>query len=349
MAELLSHADTEGLRRWDSLSLGYPDQPGSEWLREQIASGYNMLGAADINVLAPAEGIYLAMRALLSPGDHVVATVPNYQSLTEVARSIGCEVSDWQVEWTGPVATPHFAPGRLKDLLRTGTKLVIANWPHNPTGALPSAADMSEIIALCDAAGAHLFVDEMYRGLEHGGASTRLRAVCDAYPRGVSLAGVSKTFGLPGLRIGWLASLDRSFMSRVAELKDYTTICPPAPSEALAFIALRAHQPLLARNRAIVGHGLNACRAHVLAQSEFLEWSEPAAGTFAFVRLRRGSTGCVSASAYCDALRQRANLMLLPSSLFACGDDRVRLTFGHERVPRLLGRWANDLSTHGLA
>ena len=186
MTELLGHAEADGLERWEGLSLGYPDQPGSEYLRQQIARGYDTIDAGHINVVAPAEGIYLAMRALLAPGDHVIATTPNYQSLSEVAHAIGCDVSDWRPEGLEPDsagATPQFEPRGLRELLEPGrTKLVVANWPHNPTGALPSASDLEEIVAACEASGAYLFVDEMYRGLEHG-STPPLAAACDACER----------------------------------------------------------------------------------------------------------------------------------------------------------------------
>ena len=241
MNELLAHADDEGTERWRTLSLGYPSHnEGSPWLRREIAASYS--GGIDerlINVCVPQEGIYLTARALLSPGDHVVTTVPHYQSLSEVARSIGCEVSAWR-----PEGSPaRFEVSTLHSLLRPSrTKLVIANWPHNPTGALPTPEELLAVVAAVEASGAHLMIDEMYandlpedtnmmtslmaslmtslmasliryRGLEHSG-STQLAAAVEAYSRGVSLSGLSKTVGLPGLRIGWLASRDAAFMVR---------------------------------------------------------------------------------------------------------------------------------------
>ena len=118
-------------------------------------------------MLAPQEGIYLAMRALLSPGAHVVVTSPCYQSLYEVARSMGCELSHWRPRGLAEGCAPRFDPDDLAALLRPSTALVVANWPHNPTGALPTEAEAAEVVRQCEATGAHLLVDEMYRGLEH--------------------------------------------------------------------------------------------------------------------------------------------------------------------------------------
>lgn len=373
MHELLSHADEEGLERWRSLSLGYASHnEGSPFLRREIlatqylddAAAGALLDEGHVNVVTPAEGIYLASRALLAPGDHVVATTPLYQSLGEVARSIGCEVSAWR-----PVdldRRPRFDPAGLAALLRPGkTRLVIANFPHNPTGALPTATELDEVIAQCDAAGCHLLIDEMYRHLEHDGPAARLRAAATAYHRGISLAGVSKTIGLPGLRIGWVASQDSALMARIAQLKDYSTICPPSPSEALAAIALRAQPRLLERSRAIVARGLAAAREVVARHPERLVWAEPRGGTFCFVRLREEAAAAAaeaetaassrSSEAYCDALRARAGLMLMPGALFdvdgASASDaaqRVRLTYGRAGTAELLERWSEDLSIHGI-
>eukprot|EP00966_Prymnesium_polylepis_P063218 1467271-Prymnesium_polylepis.1 len=115
LPELLALADDSTRVMWEVLSLGYPDQPGSAYLREEIAAQYTTVGAADVNVVAPQEGIYLAMRALLSAGDHVVVTAPCYQSLYEIALSIGCEVSYWRPRLDDPAA-PRFCVGDLEGL-----------------------------------------------------------------------------------------------------------------------------------------------------------------------------------------------------------------------------------------
>ena len=176
LRELLLLADDDCKRRWDELSLGYPaHNEGSVFLREEIASQYAAIGLDEVNVVAPQEGIYLAMRALLAPTDHVIVTTPCYQSLYEVALSVGCEVSQWMPRGLEHGEPPRFDPADLAALLRPSTRLVVANWPHNPTGALPSAAEAADVAGLCEQAGAHLFVDEMYRGLEHGGTAAAVR------------------------------------------------------------------------------------------------------------------------------------------------------------------------------
>ena len=114
--------------------------------------------------------------------------------------------------------------------MHIGLQAVIVNFPHNPTGALLSQAQWKELVACCENQDAHLFSDEMYRGLEHD-ASAQLPASVDSYQRGISLCGMSKAFSMPGLRIGWVATHDTELLQRILQLKDYTTICSSAPSE----------------------------------------------------------------------------------------------------------------------
>ena len=167
--------------------------------------------------------------------------------------------------------------------------------------------------------------------------------------RGISLGGMSKSYGLPGLRIGWLVNRDPSFHKRVSELKDYVSICPPAPSEALAFIALRAQGQVWQRSRDIIAEGLPLLRQFVTDQANnhqdhSFEWCEPLGGTFSWVKFqsKRGMT----ASEYSQKVRQRTGLMMVPSGLFPecrATDDRLRLTYGKTGLKELLEVWERDL------
>ena len=367
MKELLTFADDEGLERWDSLSLGYVEPSnGSDYLREEIIQAQFNEQILDpsysVNVCAPQEGIFLAIQAICKPGDHIVSVAPAYQSLHEVAASIGCEVSLWWPEEKETVVevdnqqikttSMHFNPSTLEQLIQPNkTKLVIANFPHNPTGALPSIDEFQVMADLVEGVDAWFLLDEMYRGLEHAGADHRLPPIATVMPRGISLGGMSKSYGLPGLRIGWLVNRDMAFHKRVSELKDYTTICPPAPSEALAFIALRAQKELWQRSHGILQEGLPRLRHFVrnttTSQSRYsFEWCEPKGGTFSWVKFL-DHYGNTTASEFSQAVRQRTGLMMVPSGLFPeClpGDDRLRLTYGKKGLPELLQVLEQDMS-----
>jgi len=238
LQELLALADDDSRERWNSLSLGYPGSTqGDEALREEIADGLygGALRADQILGVVPSEGILLAMHAILRPGDHAVVMAPGYGSLFSIAKhALDCDVAPWTPEWSPhpnpssanhqQVPVPTFCLERLRSLLLPNTKLVVANLPHNPTGFVPSPEAWQELIALCSERGLYLFCDEMFRHLEPTGRAT-LPAAAQEYDRAVSLSGLSKAYGLAGLRVGWLATRDAQVLRRCHELKDYTTIC----------------------------------------------------------------------------------------------------------------------------
>ncbi len=215
----------------------------------------------------------------------MICTFPGYQSLYQLALSIGCEVTFWEPSenegW-------RFDPAWLEKNLRPDTKLVVWNFPHNPTGALPAADDFARMIAAAGAAGAWLFSDEMYRLLEPS-ADLRLPAAVDRYERAVSLSGMSKAFGLAGLRIGWVATHDAGLLERMKALKDYTTICSSAPSELLALMALRSRDAIVAAHRERVRRNIRAAGEFFGRHPSRFSWVPPRAGTVCFPRLLPGA------------------------------------------------------------
>ncbi|HLF00922.1 MAG TPA: aminotransferase class I/II-fold pyridoxal phosphate-dependent enzyme, partial [Anaerolineales bacterium] len=281
LSELLGMADADSLRLWESLSLGYTESPGHPVLREAIARTYQRVSPEQIVVGVPEELIYVAMNTLLEPGDGVVCVSPAYQSLYEVARWLGCSVTPWAAElenkrWRFPLEA-------LERSVDDRTKLIVINFPHNPTGFLPSRAELDSIIEIARHRNAYLFCDEMYRLLEHDPA-TRLPPVCDLYERGISLSGLSKTFALPGLRLGWLATQEESLPEKWVTFKDYTTICNSAPSEVLGIIALRAAEQIVERNLGIVRGNVQAAEKFFAERASLFEWIAPQAGSIAFPR-----------------------------------------------------------------
>ena len=211
LEELLALANPDLLAQWHGLRLGYTESEGASELRAEVAGLYESVSGDAILVSAPEEAVFLFMNALLDPGDHVVCTFPGYQSLYQLAVSLGCEVSFWEPREN---ARWRFDPRRLESLIRPHTKLVVWNFPHNPTGALPSQEEFRAMLDAAAKVGAWVFSDEMYRLLEPS-PEKRLPAAVDRYERAVSLAGMSKVFGLAGLRIGWLAAHDQGLLRAV--------------------------------------------------------------------------------------------------------------------------------------
>ena len=339
--DLLQYCSEEELQAWKNLSLGYSMQSGDPELRALIGSHFfNTITAEEVTVVAPQEGIYLAMLALLSSNDGIIATTPCYQSLFSVAWSIGCNVIDWSARRNTAAQRWEFCVDELEALLEKHprVKLLVVQFPNNPTGALPAVEEVERILDLCRRKGVWIFHDEMYRGLEHGLSQPPLPAMADMYPeKGISLGGLSKSFGLPGLRVGWLASHDKGFTSRVRELKDYTTICTASPSEFFAKVAIGNAGAIQAEKKQVVHCGLKELAAFVDRFADGLEWIPPQGGTFSVVTLTGLSNK--SAGEYADELIHSHGLMLLPCSLFGLDNKSVRLCYGTKGVAERLEKW----------
>ena len=322
--------------------LGYTESPGAPSLREAIASIYKTCSADDVLVVAAAEeGIFAAYHALLGPGDHAVVETPCYESALELARSTGAEVAEWR---------RHYAEGWTHDLdgleriLRPNTRLVYVNTPHNPTGTNMPRADLARVVELCAERGAWLFCDEVYRELEHA-VEDRLPAACDLYERAISLGSMSKTYGLPGLRLGWLASRDRGALERVLEFKYYTTICSSAPSELLSEIAIRHRDVLAARNRAIVLANLPLLDAFFARHAGTFSWVRPTASPIGVPRVERiGLEGVADVTAFCERVVAETGVLLLPGTVYD-EPDHVRVGYGRVNMPEALARLGTWLST----
>jgi aspartate/methionine/tyrosine aminotransferase len=318
--ELLNLANVP-LTELADLRLGYTESQGDPELRTTIAGFYSRVTLDDVVVTnAPEEAILLAMLALLKSGDRVVVQTPCYQSLFELASYQGCDVRPWPMIETDDGWRMDL--DHLSSLVTEDTRLLVVNFPHNPTGYLPT---VSEFDAILDLAGRHdvwLFCDEMYRGLEYD-LSDRLPSASDRYRRAVSLWGMSKTFGLAGLRMGWLATQDQQLVQSLLRLKDYTTICSSAPSEFLANVALTQAETIIQRNLGIIQANLAHVREFMIRREDVFAWHEPMAGPIAFARLRTGS-----AVTFCEEVVLESGVLLVPSTLFDFGDSHLRWGLG---------------------
>jgi aspartate/methionine/tyrosine aminotransferase len=341
-AETVSTADLlafepDAAERLLAQRLGYTESPGSPELRAAIAPIYETLTPDDAVVVAAAEeAIFVAYHALIEPGDHVVVETPCYESALQVARSTGATVSEWRRS-AGDVWAHDL--DALESALRADTKLVYINSPHNPTGTQMPRAVLHRIVELCAERGAWLFSDEVYRELEHHPAD-RLPAACDLYERALSLGSMSKTYGLPGLRLGWLASRDSAALRRIVDLKHYTTICSSAPSELLSALALRHRDVLADRNRGIVLANLPLLDAFFARHADLLAWVRPTAGPIGFPRLH----GTDDATAFCEQLVAAEGVLLLPGAVYD-EPGHVRVGFGRTAMPEALERLERFIDT----
>jgi aspartate/methionine/tyrosine aminotransferase len=326
--ELVAMADVETRKLWQTLSLAYTETAGHPLLRQAISGLYEKIVPEHVLVTAPEEGIFIALQALLAPGDHVVAIWPGYQSLHEIPRKLGCTLSFWKPEKKN---YPRFSISRLKSLLRKETRLLIINFPHNPTGAMLDKADFAELVCLAAERGLTVFSDEMYRFLEYD-SKDRLPGLCDLLPKAVSLGGLSKGFGLPGLRIGWLATQDHKLWLKMAAWRDYTTICNSAPSEILGLIALRNREKITRRHRQTILANLELLDRFFNRHKDRFDWYRPRAGSIALPALK----GKGDATRFCADLVEQQGVLLVPGKVFGCEANRFRIGFGRRNLPQAL-------------
>jgi aspartate/methionine/tyrosine aminotransferase len=325
MDELLALADDQDRHAWETLSLGYTETFGDPALRQAIADTYTHADADDVICFAGAEeGLYLAMHALLGPEDHALVVTPNYQAAETVPLSL-CQVSgvalDPERDWALDLE-------RVAAAIRPNTRLISVNFPNNPTGKIIDAADFARLAELCDERGIHLFSDEVYRGLERD-VSRTLPQAADLSARALSLNVTSKSLGLPGLRIGWITCRDRELRSRLERAKHYTTICNSAPSEVLARIAIKAREPILERNRAVIETNLPVFARFFAEFEDLFDWQAPDGGCVAYPRY----LGADGVGEFCTRLVQEAGVLLLPASIYrsdltATPTDRFRVGVG---------------------
>ncbi len=309
------------------LGLGYTESRGGAPLRAAIASLYERGDPEHVLAHCGAEeAVFTLMHAILQPGDHVIVQFPSYQSHYSIPLAIGATVTQWNSDLAAAGA-PNVE--ELEHLIRPSTRAIVLTTPNNPTGYPLDRAQMDAIVR---AAGEHdlwLVVDEVYRGLER--EAERLPAASDLYERGVSIGALSKAYGLPGLRIGWISTRDRRLYDAMAELKDYLSICNGAAGEFLATLALRHSEMLIERVRRLTAANLDRLDEFFTRRHSLFEWSRPRAGTTAFPRYLGGSS-----EAFCTRLVERAGVLLLPSTAFDAGDERFRVGYGRTNLPEAL-------------
>jgi len=310
--------------------LGYTESQGSLSLRKEICNLYKSMLPEHILVHTGAgEAIYLFMHAMLTVDDHVIVHTPHYQSLSEVAKGVGCQVSPWIAREENDWALDL---NELRGLVRPNTKAIIINTPHNPTGYLMSRADFDELNQFVQEKNLILFSDEVYRESEYDPA-TRLPAACDYGEHAVSLGVTSKTYGLAGLRIGWIATKNKKVYESMASLKDYTTICNSAPSEFLAEVAMRNRQKLIDRSLAIIKHNLIIVDKLFASHASLFTWVRPKAGSMGFPKLLKGDV-----EVFCDDLVRKAGVLLLPGTMYDESKNHFRLGLGRKNLAQAVGR-----------
>lgn len=309
--------------------LGYTESLGNPLLRDFISQLYSNINSEEVIVFSGAEeAIFAFMNVLLNKDDHIIVQYPAYQSLYEIANAIGCKVTKWVMDdENGWQLDLQF----LKSNITQATRCIVVNFPHNPTGYLPSKEFYKNLINIAKKNNIYLLSDEVYKFLEYD-ETERLPSACDLYERGISIGVMSKSYGLAGLRIGWLATKDEALYKKFASFKNYTSICNSALSEFFAILALRNGKKILRRNLEIISNNLALLNGFFNKYDKIFTWIKPNAGSIAFPRLLVKD----SVEDFCSDLLKEKSLLLMPSTNYDYGDRHFRIGFGRKNMPEAL-------------
>lgn len=305
-------------------SLGYGHTQGSQLLRERIAALYP--GATADNVLVTcgsAEANFIACWRLVEPGDRVVIVTPTYGQTPGLAAGLGAEVVELPLEeqlgWQP-------APGAATEAIVDGTRLVVVTNPNNPTGAVLSEASMDEIVAASEGVGAWILADEVYAGAELSGPVTP--TAWGRSSRVVAGASLSKAYGLPGLRLGWLVA-SSEWRDELWARKDYTTIAPSVLSDQLAAGALEpeVRKRIFARSRSILTDHLEILSSWVASFGGSLRFRAPDAGAIALI----GYDLRIPSVQLAERLRVEHSTLIVPGDQFG-REGFFRIGFGYSET-----------------
>ncbi len=322
LADLLAWDEPGALECLLELPLGYCEARGSVALRSAIAATYTDCDAENVLVTTGAiEANYLLFNVLLDAGDHVIAPYPAYQQLYSVPMAIGCDVSLWEV---GPSTGYRYDIDALERLLRPETKLIVVNTPHNPTGAMLSPEELRRVYALAESVGATVLGDEAYRWLAVPSGAPFAPPMYEHGPLGISVGTVSKPFGLPGLRIGWIVAPGET-IAACWGARDYVSLSPGKLNDAIAQLAFKHRQRIIKRNTAIISANLAAASSWVDENRAILAWTPPRGGLLALLRYDLP----IDSLELADLLANEYGVMLVPGSVFGM-ERHLRIGIGQD-------------------
>jgi aspartate/methionine/tyrosine aminotransferase len=327
LKDVLNIASKNELTLWENLKLGYTESEGNSLLRDSICKYYKNVTRNNVIVASPGELNYITMNVLLHPNDHVITVSPSYQSLYEVVRSIGCEISYWKPDTNNW----YFDPEKLESLIKNNTKLIIINFPHNPTGSYLKPNELNKIIEIARKNNIYIFSDEMYHKLMTSDYA-ELSPISDLYEKGISLWGTSKSFGLAGLRTGWIVTQDLKIIKKILAFKDYLSICNSATSEILTLIALNNLEKFLEPNIKKIKQNILHFSKFIKKHKDIFEFIPPKAGSTAFVKLNINEPSLQ----FSNTLVEKTGIMTLPAEMFEYSGKYIRVGFGRESFPEVL-------------
>lgn len=308
-----------------SARLGYSEARGSLELRSAIAATYRNCSPENILVTTGAiEANFLLFNVLLNAGDGVVVPNPAYQQLASVPRAIGCDVALWNIR---PENGFRYDLQELERLVTPQTRLIVVNIPHNPTGAILLENELQHVYALAESLGALVLCDETYRWLAIEGSDPCAPPAFDLGPAAISVGTLSKTFGLPGLRIGWIAA-PASIIQSCWAMRDYISLCPAKLSDTLACLAFHHLERIMARNQAIIQQNVQIMRDWLETQNGIFSWTPPRGGLLSLIHYNLA----IPSLEFANRLAEEYKVMFVPGIKFGF-EHYLRLGLGQHPSP----------------
>jgi aspartate/methionine/tyrosine aminotransferase len=304
------------------LPIRYGYHTGRPDLREILAAQYDGLSADHVLVTGGgSEANFAIISALLKPGDHMIVEHPNYPSLYEVPRSLGLDVSLFTLRYED-----GFRPrwDDLEKLVTPRTKLISLTHPNNPTGSMISRGELERVIELVESRDIYLMFDETYRDLAY---ENKLPSAASLSSKVVIISSMSKIYGLPGIRIGWLATKDRYLLDATLAIREQVSITNNALGEEIAVQVLKRQEEFLNRARTRVKRNLGIVSEWMAKQDKF-EWVFPEAGVVAFPRIKPEIT--VDPEKVYRLLAEKYKTFTIPGRHFEMDNRHFRLGFGGE-------------------
>lgn len=327
--DLLSMATDADREAFDKLWLGYTETYGEPELRTIISKMFDALSSENILCFAGAsEGIFAANTVLLDRDSHAIVVTPNYQS-HETLPSVICNATGIPLD---PKDGWSLDIDRLANAIQKNTRLININFPHNPTGANLDESRLNRLVEVARHHGVYILSDEIFRGLGPTGTAFA-PPIADLYEKGLSLNVMSKAYGLPGLRIGWIGCQNKDLLSRMERMKHYLSICNSSPAEQLTKIALKNRDRILARNCQIIDQNLQTLNAFFERYADRFQWRQPDASCIGFPKY----LGTEGVETFATRLIQEHGLLILPGSIYRSDltttpTDHFRIGFGRSNM-----------------
>lgn len=331
---------SEAAAKFLSIGLKYPESDGSQELRENIAQWY---GATPEHVLVTnggSEANFTALWGLLEKGDHAAIMLPNYLQAWGLSRAYAAKTNSFHLverRESGKLRWALDVEG-LRRAVSKKTKLIVVTNPNNPTGAVLNEEEMSEIIRVARKANAWLLVDEIYRGAEVSGPLSP--TFWGRYDKVIITSGLSKAFGLPGLRIGWIVAPPKT-IARLCSYRDYTTLTPTMLSDRLARIVMEParREKILDRTRAIIRRNLPRLESWIHSHDDLFTYIPPMAGAITYFKYKLP----ITSTKLFDKLREERSVLITPGDHFG-GGRFIRVGFGYDVGYTLRGLARVDLT-----